>query len=141
MLPIKDSKQWQKTSASRSAGASVVIPVQYCDCQRGCFGTKASDIGVGLPILPVGVLENCTRAMVKTKLAAHPAGSHISYFSNDDAIRETAAHEASHAVHIVQHRDNSIMQAGEARGAYLGNGLNGLYDNYLQDSLNELETK
>ena len=90
-------------------------------------------------IIPVGILEGCTRGVADTVAAAHAKGAKIAIFSNvDDAIRMTAAHELGHAVDI-DHGfvDRMIMYAGFGRGAYLNNGL---HDTYTQKSKDEVNT-
>ena len=71
--------------------------------------------------------------------AAHAKGAKIVIFSNvDNAIRHVAAHEMGHVLRIKHTVNRHIMTTEIGRGSYLNNGL---YNDYLQESKNELNTR
>ena len=90
-------------------------------------------------IIPVGILEGCTRGVADTVAAAHAKGAKIAIFSKvNDALRMTAAHEMGHVLRIKHTINRHIMTTEIGRGSYLNNGL---YNDYLQESKNELNTR
>ena len=120
-------------------GTSIDAPHQYVNCQRARFGTRAVKHAPGRPVVPVGVLEGCTRGVADTVAAAHAKGAKIAIFANvDDAIRMTAAHELGHVLRIKHTVNRHIMNKAIGRGSYLNNGL---YNDYLQESKNEVNTR
>jgi hypothetical protein len=121
------------------SGAELLIPSQYSGCERGQLGTQAGPIQPNTRIVAVGVLTTIKRAQAQTQSQLHNAGDKFGVFVNpDDAIRETAAHEAAHTVKVIHHRAQTIMQSDMKRGAYLGHGI---YNDYNDDTRKEFNAR